>query len=192
MDTFIDAAGSVAADPPPRVRVFYAWVPAEAVRAQFATLAREVARRCRGRAISGDHVHLTLAFLGDVDAGVLPKLRAVGDRLSHVGGILEFDGLGGWRASGVAWVAPTQVPSGLLAMHAALRAALVDAGFDVDTREFRPHLTLARRCMQPQTRARCPPIQWPIDRLCLIASELKPDGPRYTELAAWPLAPVAD
>ncbi|MCC7326728.1 MAG: RNA 2',3'-cyclic phosphodiesterase [Burkholderiales bacterium] len=192
MVAIIDAAVDATADPQPHVRLFYAWVPAESVRARFAALAREVARRCRGRAISGDHVHLTLAFLGDVAAGSLPALRSVGDRLAHAGGILEFDTLGGWRASGVSWVAPSQVPPGLLAMHAALRTALVEAGFDVDTRAFRPHVTLARRCMQPQTRARCASIQWPIERLCLIASELKPEGPRYMELAAWPLAVTAD
>ena len=88
------------------IRAFYALVPDDAVRKQFVTLARDVARRSRGRAMMGDHVHLTLAFLGDVEVSTLPSLRRIGDRLPHVGAVLDFDLLGAWRASGVN---PTEV-----------------------------------------------------------------------------------
>ncbi len=170
-----------------RIRAFYALVPDESVRLQFLALARDIARRSRGRAISGEHVHLTLAFLGDVDASALPELRTIGDRLPHVGATIDFDVAGAWRASGVAWVAPAVVPVPVLALHAALREALAADGFDIEARPFRPHVTLARRCVLPQPRARCSPVRWPVDRLCLIGSQLRPEGPVYTELAAWPL-----
>ena len=169
------------------VRVFYALVPDDAIRVQFVTLARDVARRSRGRAIMGDHVHLTLAFLGDVAASTLPVLRRIGDQLPHVGAVLAFDVLGAWRASGVAWVAPGVVAPALLDLYAALREALAAAGFDVDARPFRPHVTLARRCVQPHPRAQCTPIRWPVNRLCLVGSELRPEGPLYSELATWTL-----
>jgi 2'-5' RNA ligase len=172
------------------VRAFFALVPDDGVRREFVTLAREVARRCRGRAIIGDHVHLTLAFLGDVPPAALPALRAIGDRLPRIEAVLGFDVLGAWRASGVAWVAPSTIPAALVALYGTLRGALQEAGFAVDTREFRPHVTLARRCVQPQTRARCAPLVWPVHRLCLVGSQLRPDGPLYTELAAWPEACV--
>lgn len=176
--------------PPASVRLFFALVPDAAVRLAFGDLARSVARRSRGRSISADHLHLTLAFLGDVPAPAMPALRAVGDTLPHVGATLVFDTLGAWRASGVAWVAPAVVPSAITNLHAALSIALGQAGFMLEERAFRPHVTLARRCVQPQPRTRCEPLRWRADRLCLVGSELQPEGPVYREFASWPLTIV--
>ena len=182
-----ELAASVVADAHTDVRAFFALAPDDEVRRQFSALARDVARRSRGRAVSGDNVHLTIAFVGDVAATAIPALRAIGDALPHVGAMLEFDTLGAWRASGVAWIAPQEIPPPLSRMHAALRDALVGAGFPVDARPFRPHVTLARRCVLPQPRTGCPPVRWRVDRLSLMGSQLRPEGPIYTELAAWPL-----
>lgn len=173
---------------PSDVRVFFALVPGDAVRGQFLALARDVGRRARGRAVSGEHVHLTLAFVGDVRESDIPALVAIGDRMPRVGAVLQFDTFGAWRASGVAWIAPSEVPAPLGTLQAALREALVAAGFPVDERPFRPHVTLARRCVQPQPRGASAPVRWPVDRLCLIGSQLRPEGPAYTELAGWSLA----
>ena len=180
-------AGAPAAAPDP-VRVFFALVPDRAVVGEFTVLAADIARRARGRAVAGDHVHVTLAFLGDVAPAAIPALRRIGDALPHAGAVVLFDTLGSWRASGVAWIAPRELPPQVLALHDALHGALVDAGFPLDTRPFRPHVTLARRCVHPVPRARCAPIRWKADRLCLIGSELTPAGPVYSELAAWALA----
>ena len=73
-----ELAAPAAPMPTPIVRAFFALVPDDDVRRQISALARDVARRSRGRAVSGDHVHLTLAFIGDVATDVHP--RAAGDR----------------------------------------------------------------------------------------------------------------
>lgn len=169
------------------VRAFFALVPDEPVRLQFVALAREVARRSRGRSISGEHVHLTLAFLGDVPATSLDDLRRIGEALPHEGANVDFDTLGAWRASGVAWVAPAHLPPALAHLYATLNQALRDNGFAVESRPFRPHVTLARRCVQPQARAAVAPIRWSVRSLCLIGSELRPEGPLHTTIAQWPL-----
>ncbi|MCC6195872.1 MAG: RNA 2',3'-cyclic phosphodiesterase [Burkholderiales bacterium] len=172
---------------PDRIRTFFALVPEEDVRLQFVSLARDVARRSRGRAVSGDHIHLTVAFLGDVPLARVPELRAIGERLPRRGARLAFDTLGAWRASGVAWIAPSEVAETLLILHASLHEALAVANFGVETRPFRPHVTLARRCVQPHPRTRCAPIHWPVERLCLVGSQLRPEGPLHSTLAEWVL-----
>jgi RNA 2',3'-cyclic 3'-phosphodiesterase len=173
-----------------RIRAFFALVPDDTTRLKFVALAREVARRSRGRAITGEHVHLTVAFLGDVETALLPKLTAIGDALPLAGADLDFEILGAWRASGVAWVAPPEVPGALSAMCASLHQTLQASGFALDSRPFRPHVTLARRCVQPHPRAHCAPIRWRVARLCLIGSELRPEGPVYSELDSWRLPVV--
>jgi len=186
-DSNTNPSSEDARETPDRIRIFFALVPEEAVRLQFLALARDVARRSRGRAISGEHVHLTLAFLGDVPVSSIAELRAIGDHLPPEGAPLDFDTLGAWRASGVAWAAPSVVPKALVDLHATLHAALTGAGFAMETRPFRPHVTLARRCVQPHPRASSAPIHWAVRRLSLVGSELRPDGPRHTTIAEWEL-----
>src|SRR4051812_31831587 len=149
-------------DAPTRIRTFFALVPEEPIRLQFLTLAREVARRSRGRAISGEHVHLTLAFMGDVPFERLSHLRTIGDALPAQSATLDFDTLGAWRASGVAWVAPSVLPQPLVDLHATLHGALTSAEFEMESRPFRPHVTLARRCVQPHSRTHCAVVRWPV------------------------------
>jgi RNA 2',3'-cyclic 3'-phosphodiesterase len=169
------------------VRAFFALSPDDQVRETLAALGRDVARRCRGRAVSPEHAHLTLAFIGDVAKDALPVLQSVGDQLPKAGFVVSFDLLGAWRASGVAWIAPAALPPALLTLHSTLADALARAGFELEARPFRPHVTLARRCLQPLSRARCPPILWRADKLFLIGSELRSEGPVYRNLASWDL-----
>jgi RNA 2',3'-cyclic 3'-phosphodiesterase len=169
------------------VRAFFALSPDDQVRETLAALGRDVARRCRGRAVSPENAHLTLAFIGDVAKDALPVLQSVGDQLPKAGFVVSFDLLGAWRASGVAWIAPAALPPALLTLHSTLADALARAGFELEAQPFRPHVTLARRCLQPLSRARCPPILWRADKLFLIGSELRSEGPVYRNLASWDL-----
>jgi 2'-5' RNA ligase len=138
--------------------------------------------------VSPDNAHLTLAFIGDINKSAVPVLQAVGDGMPKSGFDVSFDSLGAWRASGVAWIAPAVLPPALQRLHSALAKALAEAGFALETRPFRPHVTLARRCLQPLPRARTAPIVWHADKLHLIGSELRADGPVYRDLASWDLA----
>lgn len=62
----------------PKARVFYAlWLPSR-LRPTVAAMARNVAREARGRAVPGENLHLTLAFVGDVSAPALPVLCRIG------------------------------------------------------------------------------------------------------------------
>ncbi len=169
------------------VRAFFALTPDAEVRETLAALGRDIARKSRGRAVPPDNAHLTLAFVGDVNKAALPRLQAVGDRMPRTGFEVNFDSLGAWRASGVAWIAPAVLPPPLLKLHSMLADALAAAGFELETRPFRPHVTLARRCLQPLPRARCEPIVWRADKLFLVGSELRDDGPVYRNLATWDL-----
>jgi RNA 2',3'-cyclic 3'-phosphodiesterase len=184
----LDPRAPAAAEAPRGVRAFFALSPDDEVRETLAGLGRDVARRSRGRAVSPENAHLTLAFVGDVTRDSLAVLQAVGDRAPKTGFVVGFDSLGAWRASGVAWIAPSVLPPPLLKLHSTLMDALNAEGFELETRPFRPHVTLARRCLQPLPRAHCPPILWRADKLFLVGSELRDAGPVYRNLASWDLA----
>src|SRR4029079_13782090 len=110
-----------------------------------------------------------------------------GDAMPRNGASLAFDTLGAWRASGVAWVAPSVLPAALATLHARLHAALIEAGFALENRPFRPHVTLARRCVQPHPRQQSAPIHWSVRKMCLIRCGDGAEGPVHTTLAQWTL-----
>jgi 2'-5' RNA ligase len=169
------------------VRLFFAVWPAASERQQLSALARKLAQLGHGRASSQDSLHLTLAFLGEVDEALLPALHALGVSLSQLpSGQMPLTHTGSWP-NGIVWAAPDATPPELSALVSALNEGIAALGLPVEKRRYAPHLTLVRRAQRPLTTRAIKPISWPLDHLALVASELDTDGARYTTLARWPL-----
>jgi 2'-5' RNA ligase len=83
------------------------------------------------------------------------------------------------------------MPPELERLFEALRAALRAGDLPAERRAFHPHVTLARRCRRDLAPRAMTPLAWRVETLTLMASETLPDGPRYRELACWPLAAAA-
>jgi 2'-5' RNA ligase len=64
---------------------------------------------------------------------------------------------------------------------------LASRGFAPERREFRPHLTLARKVTHGPSPAAVEPLAWPVNEITLVESTTDPTGSRYTRLEAWPL-----
>jgi RNA 2',3'-cyclic 3'-phosphodiesterase len=167
-------------------RVFFALSPDPALREALAGFATALAVASRGRATAADSIHLTLAFIGDVDEARLATLQTIGEGVRCEPFVMTLDRIGGFRRAGVAFVAPAQVPGELAALEHRLREALVERGFALDARAFAPHVTLARHCMNMPPAAPCEPtLPWSVDSFVLWRSTTAPGGARYTELARW-------
>jgi RNA 2',3'-cyclic 3'-phosphodiesterase len=169
-------------------RVFFALWPDMASRERIAAVARDVVQRAGGRAPRAENHHLTLAFVGEVEVVRIPALKSIGELAvrSVQPFALSLDCIGEFHHTGIAWLGCAAVPVELQRLVRALREALAAEGFLVEQRHFRPHLTLARRC-GTLADAAIAPIAWQVERITLTASSLRPAGPRYRELAAWPL-----
>jgi len=172
------------------LRLFFAIQPDSSARQSLAALATDVARGTGGRAPRAENLHLTLAFLGEVPHADLANVEAIGALSAAVTGpfVITLDRVGLFRDAGIASIAPSETPAGLARIVEALRQALQAAALRVERRDFRPHVTLARRCTRPLTGAAIAPIEWQVDTLTLIASQTLPEGPRYRELASWRLS----
>jgi 2'-5' RNA ligase len=164
-------------------RLFFALVPDSALRAELAALGRALAEQTDGRASPEANLHLTVAFMGDVATHALPAAQSLLGALPGCGFALCLDRLGAWKHAGVAWVGPSHIPEALGALSGALAAALGAAGFAVDARPFRPHVTLVRRCRRPLAPLPCAPLGWRVSALSLMQSEVAARGVRYRELA---------
>jgi 2'-5' RNA ligase len=138
--------------------------------------------------------HLTLRFLGpvpDVD-GLLAAARDALTSTSRIAA-LRLGGAGAFpheRRASVVWLAVRDGADGLGAVAAAVESASVLAGFAPESRPFSPHLTIAR---VPRARDVGPVLAalghdpvggaWPVDDVVLVASDTRPTGAQYHEVA---------
>lgn len=174
---------------PARLRVFFALWPDADARDAMAALARDLARRCGGRATRPESIHLTLAFVGDVAAERTDALRAIGAAAARAATPfdLALDRLGSFREARVAWLGVEAVPEPLAALARGLNGGLAGQGFRVDRRPFAAHVTLARSIRSQLPAETVAPVAWNVERLALVASELAAGGSRYRDVAEWPL-----
>jgi 2'-5' RNA ligase len=152
-------------------RLFFAVWPDESSARALAELAKSLAARSEGRAVPMEKIHLTLAFLGEVDDGDRARVLASAARLRARAFTLSLDHGGSFRRAGVAWAGASQPPAELLALQAKLESRLRERGFPLDERPFAPHVTLARRTARAIGRLPIAPIEWRASRFTLVRSE---------------------
>ncbi len=93
-------------------------------------------------------MHITIAFLGDTDESIIPSVSDIIKQaaLNHSPFELVFRGTGVFRNlhdPRVIWIG-TDINPVVQNIKAELDNGLTKFGFEKETREFRPHLTLGR------------------------------------------------
>ena len=148
-----------------------------------------------------DGMHLTLKFLGNIpSANVSPLLGCVGElaRANRRFG-LKLTGLGMFpnrRKPRVLWAGVGGDLDALASLQQAAEDAINALGYPAEQRPFRPHITLGRprRSVPDGQLARIgavvsgltppPPVDWEVDCVDVMRSELHPSGARYTVLSS--------
>jgi 2'-5' RNA ligase len=101
-----------------------------------------------GKLVPPENLHLTLRFLGEIDAVSFDRLCAELDQTELPDGFrLRLHGLGAIPTAGnatVAWIEVRDEGERLGACQRAVEDACQGAGFDPEERPFRPHLTISR------------------------------------------------
>ena len=141
---------------PPTVRLFLALWPTDATRAALLAHAQAWAWPAAARPTPPERLHLTLHFLGSVDAGLVPALQK-GLDLAWDGCELLLDRPQVWPG-GIAVLEAGEVPPALARLHARLGERLEGIGVAVDARRYRPHVTLARKAFGAQPAPG--PVRW--------------------------------
>jgi 2'-5' RNA ligase len=173
----------------PALRLFFALWPDVAARATLDSLAREIVIETGGRAVAADNLHLTLAFLGERPAAMVPDLCASVSAIDVSPFSLSLDDVGCWRKTGIAWLSTSNSAPQLLALRERVVQALATLRIVFDERRFVPHVTLARRIEAVTARRLTPPIAWHVGSFALVASALDPSGVRYDVMQSWPPSP---
>lgn len=98
------------------------------------------------RWLAAEQLHLTLAFLGNVDVETEQRLRhcLALIRVPSFGLRLHGVGVFGGRRPTVIWAGVEPDHEGLLTLHRQVHRTLEAVPITVDAARFRPHITLAR------------------------------------------------
>lgn len=171
------------------MRLFFALWPDPSLRREVSSVIDRLRSTQEARWIDAARLHLTLAFLGEQPAARLPQLEEVGAGMRTPGGALLLDRLELWRRPGVLCLVPREEPTQLVGLNELLSQRLSQAGFDLERRAFRPHLTLARRASvcPDYDLSRHPALEWSPKALTLCESRQENGESRYQVLRSWPL-----
>lgn len=149
---------------------------------------RDPLRGSGGRPVPPSRLHVTLVFLGAVGEADLPRVLAAAQRLVAAPFELCFDRVEHWPRPQVLVAVPSALPAAATQLAASLGAALARGAFEVESRPWRPHVTLARKVVRPAAGSTLKPVRWPVTALSLVESLAVPGGVRYAVIERWPLA----
>lgn len=167
------------------MRLFLALVPPPGLRGRLGELANAAHAQCGGRRMPDETLHLTLAFLGEVEEAQALELAEWVQGLVIESGEWHLDRWGCFRQPGIVWLGG---PSpALAALQARLWDTLEAQGLGPRPARFIPHVTLLRRADSlsldalPRTN-----LSWAYNQLTLIHSITDARGARYRTLATSP------
>jgi 2'-5' RNA ligase len=188
------------------LRLFVALEIPSAVRENLAALMNELraadasSSKNKARWVRPENLHVTLKFIGDVDAGKLDAIRAsLAEVRADRSVELRFRGLGFFPNENrprVLWAGMEASPN-LATLAADIDARLEKLGIPRETREFSPHLTLARfdpRGISEKLRATAlenATREFGAVRSSefhLFESKTRPTGAEYTRLSSFSFA----
>ena len=150
------------------VRLFFALWPGADLQARLATWAKQAAGR--GRAMRRENIHLTLAFLGDTAASLVPELIALAAGVRFVSIRLPLDRIGYWKHNRIIWCGAEQDPPALSALVSELRARLDSGGIVYDRKPFVSHVTLVRNAAGLPAAPAWVPLVWEAADFVLVGS----------------------
>ena len=141
-----------------------------------------------GKLVPKRNLHITLAFLGPLETGVVNNLRRDAASIKTAAFTLQLDQLGWWRQPRVAWLGAADNPRTLLDLVAAVNKMLMTHGLRPDDRPYQAHLTIARKVTKNPGEFTFDPILWPVSSFALVQSRTLPAGAEYEVIATWPLS----
>ncbi|WP_111415174.1 RNA 2',3'-cyclic phosphodiesterase [Billgrantia lactosivorans] len=166
------------------MRLFLALIPPPGLRKRLGALADIAHARCGGRRMPDASLHLTLAFLGEVEEARAAELAAWVRGLAIAPGVWRLDRWGSFRRPGIVWVGGDEGEAALGRLQGGLWSSLESLGLGERPARFMPHVTLLRRAaVDDLENMPAIDLSWSYNQLELIQSTLDERGARYRRLA---------
>ena len=126
----------------------------------------------RGNFSLPENLHLTLAFLGECNATQAATVKAVMDTVSFEPFDIQIERIGRFkRDGGDIWWAGLYESKPLLDLQRTLTDKLIAAGFTLEKREYKPHITLGREVVTDAASWQIEPFGEMVSAIDLMKSE---------------------
>ena len=169
-------------------RLFFALWPDAATRSHLIEAADALRKPVVGKWVKPSNLHVTLAFLGKIEAERWPELGRIAADTVEPDFTLVLDRFELWPRTGIACLVPSRTPSALKDLAASLTRRLGESEFPTESRPYRAHLTLARQGRSDQAALPLSkPVIWSINSFSLVESRSGPEGSIYIQRETWPL-----
>lgn len=172
------------------MRLFIAVNFTEDVRDSLIKIIGELkAQSLEGRFTRMEHMHLTLAFLGEVPEERLEDIQKAMARLDRKPFQIEISGFGKFKRRGdiLYWCGLSDSPE-LEKVRERLVLSLKEEGISLDEKAFNPHITLGRKCVMKEGFSekefgdKIPKMRMPVESVSLMKSEQKDRKLFHTEI----------
>jgi 2'-5' RNA ligase len=172
-------------------RLFFAlWPPDDACRGSLDDARRPYIATAKIRPVDAANLHLTLAFIGEVNDATQDCLQRAAVAIQVNAFTLSLDYICNWRHNGILWAGSHDAPQceSLHKLVRELRQVMRQCKLKPEKRPYQAHVTLARHCYHGPTQATpITPLHWPCTRFVLVESKRHAEGLIYAPIQAWPL-----
>ena len=149
--------------------------------------------------LSGQSIHITLAFLGNIDVKLLlPLIESIKKIINIKKFILEVEGTGVFPSQKyphILWLGINNGEKILIELQNQINSAITPLIKNKRDEQFKPHITIARLKNQNMKinvssflNTVYSPIEFLVDSIYLYESQLSSQGVIYTSLAMFPLS----
>ena len=167
-------------------RLFFALWPDEKTRKQIAIITRQLEQQ-KLKLVKYSNLHITLEFLGEVSDDDRDALIDKASRLNHKPFDLELTETGWWRKPQILWIGTNHIPTSLLELVESIHQCVRQQGLTPDSREYKPHMTLARKVKRKIHINETFHIPWHVDHFVLAESRTLETGVEYQVIREWSL-----
>ncbi|MDD4929752.1 MAG: RNA 2',3'-cyclic phosphodiesterase [Gallionella sp.] len=171
---------------PDTVRVFFALWPTKAEQSALDNWQVTLKATSGGRVMRADTLHVTLVFLGDVDAARLEALKLAAAEVRAQRFALDLDEARYWGHNHVVYAAPRLIAPQLAVLVSRLEQNLIRHRFEFEQRAYTPHVTLLRNA-RDEPLPEMKPVRWQVREFVLLQSAPHNGGVQYRVMARFPL-----
>jgi 2'-5' RNA ligase len=164
-------------------RLFFALWPDAKTRLALTRLNQSIATE-EFKWVQPHNLHVTLVFLGHVDAGTELSIKKSVAAITSQPFTLTFDSLSYWSKPGILCLTCQQPAQEAVILAAELAGCVRSCGVTTDTRPYIPHITVARH-VRDLPGVKFEPIAWRAEAFCLVESCREADGVCYKAIQQW-------
>lgn len=174
-------------------RIFFALWPNDNIRQQLSH-AFNASPYCNlpGKLYKPENLHLTLHFIGHVDAQQFNCMQSCAEKVQASAFNLQIQSFGVFKRAQVLWLAAKNNPAALNDVYSKLATELTNCGYIIPERLFNPHITLMRKFKSDvlpgdNNQQLIKPIEWQVNDFVLVESITTSTGVQYLPLTSYPL-----